>query len=293
MSTTQVTPAFQSIIVRTIPFAFEESINPVWNSSKPEWSHMANGASLTMPYLEPFLIKTVKEAMKLARNQELKTAVHGFIAQEGQHYQNHRRYNEILKRHYPDLAEVESMMDADYKGMQSNSLRQRLAYSAGFETMTMGITEWLIKQRSDLFVNADASVASLILWHMVEETEHKNVAFDLYNDLYGNYWPRLWGLLSATWHVARCSREGYVRMLKSDGLWRQWKSRLRLYHMVARFLIHTSPAMLQSLLPGYHPSKIKDPQWVAHWIKAYANLPANTIPLLNTRDPEIPAQFAS
>lgn len=293
MSMFQVTPALQSIIVRTIPFAFEESINPVWNPSKPEWSHMANGASLTMPYLEPFLIKTVKEAIKLARNQDLKTAVHGFIAQEGQHYQNHRRYNEILKRHYPDLTEVENMMDADYRRMQSNSLRQRLAYSAGFETMTMGITEWLIKQRSDLFVHADASVASLILWHMVEETEHKNVAFDLYNDLYGNYWPRLWGLLSATWHVASCSRAGYIRMLKSDGLWRQWKSRLRLYQMVARFLIHTSPAMLHSLLPGYHPSKIKDPQWVALWIKAYANLPGNTIPLLNTSDPEIPAQFAS
>jgi hypothetical protein len=81
-------------------------------------------------------------------------------------------------------------------------------------------------------------------------------------------------------------------MLKRDGLWRQWRSRLRLYAMVARFLIHTSPAMLHSLVPGYHPSKIKDPLWVAHWIKAYADLPANYIPLLNTRDPEIPAQFA-
>lgn len=50
--------------------------------------------------------------------------------------------------------------------------------------------------------------------------------------------------------------------------------------------------MLHSLMPGYHPSKVKDPQWVAHWIKAYADLPANCIPLLNTSDPEIPAQFA-
>ena len=293
MKIAQTKPVDQSIIVRSIPFAFEEAIDPVWHPGKHEWSHMANGASLAMPYLEPFLIKTVKEALKQASNKELKEAVHGFIAQEGQHFQNHRRYNEILKRHYPDLAEVEEKMEADYKGFQSRSLRWRLAYTAGFETMTMGITEWLIKQRGDLFKNAEPSVASLILWHMVEETEHKNVAFDLYNDLYGNYWPRLWGLMCGTWHVARCSREGYVRMLKRDGLWRQWQSRLRLYHMIARFFVHTSPAMLHSMMPGYHPSKVKDPQWVARWIKAYSNLPANSIPLLNTRDPEIPAQFRS
>ena len=292
MSTAQAKPVDQSIIVRTIPFAFEESIDPIWHPGKHEWSHMANGASLAMPYLEPFLIKTVKEALKHASNQELKDDVHGFMAQEGQHYQNHRRFNEILKRHYPDLAEVEAEMESDYRGFQSRSLRWRLAYSAGFETMTMGVTEWLIKQRADLFKNADPSVSSLILWHMVEETEHKNVAFDLYNDLFGHYWPRLWGLLCGSWHVAICSRKGYVRMLKRDGLWWQWRSRLRLYHMAARFLIHTSPAMLHSLMPGYHPSKVKDPQWVAHWIKAYADLPANSIPLLNTSDPAIPAQFA-
>lgn len=282
----------QPIIVRAIPFAFDEAIDPVWHPARPEWSHMANGASLAMPYLEPFLIKTVKEALKLASNQALKADVHGFIAQEGQHYQNHRRYNEILKRSYPDLAEVEDEMERDYRRLQSRSLRWRLAYAAGFETMTMGLTEWLIRQRGDLFKNANASVASLILWHMVEETEHKNVAFDLYDDVYGRYWPRLWGLLIASWHVAMCSRNAYVRMLKRDGLWQQWQSRLRLYRMVGRFALHTSPAMLRSLLPGYHPAKVKDPAWVAQWISAYANLPANSIPLLNTLDPEIPAQFA-
>ena len=286
-------PHVHDIIVRQIPFDFDEDINPVWHPERPEWSHMANGASLTMPYLEPFLIKTVREALKQASNQQLKDDVYGFIGQEGHHYKNHRRYNEILKRSYPELADVEDEMDGEYRVFQKKNLRWRLAYTAGFETMTMGITEWLIKQRQDLFKDADPSVASLILWHMVEETEHKNVAYDLYQDLFGEYWPRFWGLLVGSWHIAWSSRKAYKRMLKRDGLWRNWRSRFRLYRMVGRFLIHASPAMIKSLLPGYHPSKIADPSWVSQWTNAYANLDENQIPLLNTRDPDIPAQFVA
>ncbi len=285
-------PQAGGIVVRAIPFSFEEGINPVWHPGRPEWSHMANGASLTMPYLEPFLIKTVREALKSASNKQLKDDVHGFMAQEGNHFQNHRRYNEILKTHYPELANVEDEMTAEYKKFQKKSLRWRLAYTAGFETMTMGMTEWLIEERRDLFKNADPSVSSLILWHMVEETEHKNVAYDLYQDLYGNYWPRTWGLIYGSLHVAWASRKGYKRMLKRDGLWNSFGSRLRLWKMVSRFLIKASPAMLRSLVPGYHPSKVKDPNWVSRWTHAYADLPEDIIPLLDTNDPDIPAQFA-
>jgi uncharacterized protein len=281
-----------AILVRQIPFAFDEGIDPVWHRGRPEWSHMVNGASLAMPYLEPFLIKTVTEALRQVDDPALKADVQAFIGQEGVHYKNHRRYNEILKLSYPELAEVEAEMEADYRRFQKRSLKWRLAYTAGFETMTMGITEWLIRQRSELFAGSSPSVASLVLWHMVEETEHKNVAYDLYQHLHGDWRGKAWGLLCGTFHVAWCSRKGYKRMLERDGRWRSVSSRLRLYRMVARFLIHTSPAMLRSLLPGYHPAKVRDPQWVERWAEAYADLAPGSIPLLDTGDPEIPARFA-
>jgi predicted metal-dependent hydrolase len=282
------------IVVRAIPFAFSENINPVWHPERHEWSHMVNGASLSMPYLEPFLIKTVREALKQASDASLKDDVCGFIAQEGHHFKNHRRYNDILKRGaYPDLADVEQEMDTDFKRLQSKSLRWRTAYTAGFETMTMGITEWLIKDRRDLFKHADPSVSSLILWHMVEETEHKNVAFDLYQHLYGSYLPRAFGLAYASWHVMKFTRRAYIRMLSKDGLWFDMRSRLRLYKMIGRAFANIGPVMMKSLLPGYHPSKVKDPDWVIRWAHAYAGLKENEIPLLDTSDPDIPAHFAT
>lgn len=281
------------IVVRQIPFAFDENIAPVWNRKRPEWSHMVNGASLAMPYLEPFLIKTVSEALKRVNDPVLKEDVHGFIGQEGHHYRNHRRYNEILKLHYPELADVERKMEADYRRFQKKSLKWRLAYTAGFETMTMGLTEWLIRQRADLFGGADPSVSSLILWHMVEETEHKNVAYDLYMHLFGNYTAKAWGLIVAAGHVAWCSRQGYKAMLERDGRWKNWRSRFSVYAMIARFFVHAGPAMVRSLLPGYHPAKVTDPDWVLQWMSAYSDLPEGSIPLLDTMDLDIRPQFVA
>ena len=52
-------------------------------------------------------------------------------------------------------------MVADYKRLQSKPLKWRVAYAAGFETMTVGVTEWLITNRRALFAGSDPSVTSL------------------------------------------------------------------------------------------------------------------------------------
>ncbi len=282
------------LIIRKIPFPFTSDIKPEWNPGKPEWSHMLNGASLTMPYLEPFLIRTVREAAKQLTSEELKSDAQGFMGQEGQHFQNHRRYNDILKAHgYSEIDDVEAHMTADYARIEKKSLKWRLAYSAGFETMTIGIAEWIVNDRTFLLAGADNAVTSLVMWHIVEETEHKNVAYDLFQELYPkDYWMRVYGLFTGSFHLMLLSRRGYIAMLKRDGLWRKFGSRMRLYAMVLRFLRHASPAMIRALRPSYHPSKVTDPEWIKQWIKSYSELPDDAIPLLDTSGPDIKPQFA-
>lgn len=282
-----------SLQVRVIPFDFDQVSSPVWNADKREWSHMINGASLTMPYLEPFLIRTMREGMQKITDKKLIADVKGFMAQEGQHFQNHRKYNETLKANgYENLTEVEDKMTRDYKRFQTKSLKWRLAYSAGFETMTLGVTDFLINRRELLFRDADPIVTSLVLWHFVEEVEHKNVALDLYNALYpGAYFSRIRGLFAGSFHLMMLSRQGYMRMLKRDGLWMHWKSRLRLYRMILKFFADVVPTFLRAMMPGFHPSKVEDPIWIDKWTHAYSNLPEGVLPLLDTSDPDIPPQF--
>ena len=238
------------IRIRQIPFEFGP-VNPVWHPSQREWGHMVNGASLAMPYLEPFLNRTMREALKEIDDPELREDINGFVRQEAQHYQNHRRYNEELKANgYPELAEVEETFEKDYERIEKLSLNRRLAYSAGFETMTMGVTEWLINDRSRLFHEADPTISSLVLWHMVEETEHKSVAYDVYQKVCGKYWLRVYGLLHGSLHVGFMSRRAYIAMLKKDGLWNDLSSRIRVWKMVGHFFLKAAPAMLRALRPS-------------------------------------------
>ena len=282
----------QKLVVRKIPFAFSQSTNPVWNPKMHEWSHMLSGASLTMPYLEPFLIRTMREAMPHITDSALQKDAKGFIEQEAQHFQVHRAFNERLKANgYGELAQIEEQMQAEYARYQDKPLAWRMAYTAGFETMTMGVTDWLINYRRKLFGGADASVASFVLWHMVEETEHKTVAFDVYQHLFGGYWQRFRGVFTGSWSVLKFTHRAYRLMLKKDGKWRNLPSRWRLLKMQTFFLAYVGSTLLRSLLPGHHPTRVQDPEWVAQWASAYEGLADDEIPLLDTGHPEIPARF--
>ena len=52
----------EAITIRPFSFDFPDGLDPKWVPSNIVRSHFFNGVSLTMPYLEPFLVKTMREA---------------------------------------------------------------------------------------------------------------------------------------------------------------------------------------------------------------------------------------
>jgi predicted metal-dependent hydrolase len=293
--TTVHLPQPGDIVVRRIPFEFPDDIEPHWKADEPEWSHMVNGASLTMPYLEPFLIDSIREALETIEDPHVREEARGFNAQEGQHFRQHRRYNELLKsKGYPELAAIEDEMQASYDRMRARrSLQFRLAYTAGFESMTLGVTAWLVERRRSLFGGADPRVSSFILWHFVEEAEHKRVAFDVYQAACPGYVMRALGIFAGSLHLMWLTRRGYVAMLKKDGLWWSWRSRLRLWKRVLEFARYAFPFMLRSLSPRHDPAREPDLPWVRSWIEGYAQqATTDRVPLIDTNSTEMPPPFA-
>lgn len=279
------------LIVRKMPFEFPDDIDPHWHKHKPEWSHMVNGASLAMPFLEPYLIRTMRKALDKMESEELKTEVKLYMAQEGQHFQQHRKFNDILiDKGYTELLQVEAQMKKEFAEFDENrSLKFNLAYACGFESMALGIGHWLVKDREYLFGGSDTRVASLILWHFIEEVEHKNVAFDAYQAVYGNYFYRVYGTFYATAHVVKFSRRAYQAMLKKDGLWGSFRSRWALMKMITRFFVNMIPPMFSVCSPWHHPSRVKDPQWCQDWVETYGEN-ENAVVVLDTDN--LKASFA-
>lgn len=258
--------------IRRMGFAYPPAMSGHWNAKRPEFSQIVNAASLAMPYLEPYLIRTMRAARPLIGDEALKTDLDSYVAQEATHFRQHRTFNNELKlRGYRSIETLEAKLAKSYERLEkTHSLAFNLAYAEGFESMALAIGQMLIEDRTFLFAGSESGVASLVLWHFVEEIEHKSVAYDVFDHVAGNYFRRVHGLLYATAHIFMLTRGGYKALLKEDGLWRNVRSRLTLMGMIARIFVKLAPKLARVLMPGYNPRQVRDPDWALAWARLFA-----------------------
>lgn len=261
--------------LRSVPFQFEAS-NGHWNAARPEFSQVVNSASLAMPYLEPYLIRTMREARAQISDPVLLAELDLYIRQEAAHFKQHRLFNDTLRAAgYGCIDALESRLNEDYTRLEKQRpLRFNLAYAEGFEAMALVIGQMLIEEREYLFGHSNPAVASLVLWHFVEEIEHKNVAYDVLHHLHPGYLLRIRGLCYATAHIFWRTRQGYKALLREDGLWQSAASRWALATVLFRVMRNLIPKWLRILKPGYHPSQVADPAWALAWAALYRENPA-------------------
>jgi len=282
------------ICVRPFTFDFPDDLDPQWVPDNPWRSHFYNGVSLTMPYLEPFLCKTMREAMAQVDDEGLRDDMRGFIGQEAQHYQCHRRLNKVLTNKIPQLVKSEAHIEQSYTRLSTRSLRRRLAYSAGFECMTNGFTNLIVGRRAELFQNAEPHVTSFWIAHMVEETEHKTVAFDVYQYCFGDYWPRAIGVLYGSFGVLHLGLGGMFRALRESGDLFSVRGVLGLVKEASKTLGAILPYLLRAMKPDYDPRDEPEARWAQEWIDGYAQAdPEQPMPLVDTKASGIPSPFVA
>jgi len=260
----------KEIVVRKVQFAFPEDFKPHWNAAKPELSQIFNSVSFMAPAFEPFIIDAVRAAAPYITDPDVKKEADGLSGQETQHYRQHRRFNAMLiAKGYEGLRAHEQQLEKDYAEIRKRPLKFQLAYAGGIESLALAGGHMVVNLREYLFKDADPVGASLWLWHLMEEIEHKNAAFDVYQHVYGNYWYRLYGTAYAFIHVFRRMRQGYKIMLQADGLWGTWKTRWAIKQMAFRFWAYMLPQIVRCAMPWHHPSRVADPAWMREWVARY------------------------
>lgn len=263
----------QRMTIRRMKFHLSGNMRGRWNPVRPEFSHIVNAASLAMPYLEPYLIATMRQARARTEDPALIAEIDLYCGQEAAHFRQHQLFNKRLAdMGYAAVPAMEAVLATDYAGFaRHRSFADNLAYAEGFEAMALAIGHMLIADRVHLFGDGDPAVASLILWHFVEEIEHKCATYDVFKALRGGYRARIHGLLWATIHIMARTRQGYRALLIEDGLWRDWRSRLALYAVLLRIFAQLTPRLLRILRPGYDPRQVADPAWAMSWRQQHAS----------------------
>src|SRR5262245_16592684 len=96
-----------SIESRDVRFDLRDDTPSQWSPHAPELSHLTTAFMAALPYLEPYFIHNLREALPLLQDPQLQLAAQGFIQQEARHAQQHRSWNQLIARRYPGFHALE------------------------------------------------------------------------------------------------------------------------------------------------------------------------------------------
>jgi predicted metal-dependent hydrolase len=201
-----------TITVRRVSFQFPDSLDDVLPGRDRDRESYLVAFSLTMPALEPYLIRTMRAVSPKVTDEQLSADLKAFIGQEAQHFQNHRRVNEMVLRQLgePAASRISAILDeleADYQRYtKERSDRFNLAYAEGFEAMTCAMALTMFEQAASAAPGEpmlSGEWANLWAWHAAEEIEHRTVAFNAYEHVVGSYPYRSTMSLRAQIHFQR------------------------------------------------------------------------------------------
>lgn len=168
----------------------------------PTFTALLNTFSIVLPIGERFFIDAVRAHRDLVTDLELQKAVTAFIGQEAMHGREHEEYNEALFARSPIAPKFEALVLSIF-GLLKQHLPAYfwLSGTIALEHFTALLADSVLRT-PELFEGAEEHYANIWRWHAFEETEHKAVAFDVWNTAMGQglyaYAIRSFGLVVAT-----------------------------------------------------------------------------------------------
>ena len=214
--------------------------------------------SLLFPRGETFFVESVRHFRDRIDDPALVAAAAAFVGQEAMHGKEHRALNKRLAERYPAVPRL----DAELAWLLATARRVlgpegQLAATCALEHLTAILAEQLMAV--DRHAEAThPSVRALWLWHALEESEHKAVAFDVYRAIGGGEARRLAVMALATVVFLLEVGNVYLRLLATDrSVWsvRGWLRTVGFFWLKPGLLRRQIPAYLAYFRPGFHPSE--------------------------------------
>ena len=254
------------IPVRTMKFDVPAAgdFHPLYVAGSAALSYNHTAFGLYVALLEPFAVKSFRKVLDKIRDDALREEVDRFSRQEAQHYQRHVDFNKAVLAHgYPGLEQRLERLREDLEGFLGDASDEFcIGYVEGFESYTTQFALRMIESGLYDHKRTHPAFGSLFKWHMLEEIEHRTVAFDLYRHLFGGYLGRVRMCWISQGHMLRFLGDCAEMMSAVDIPRHGERCRIgtRQKLQMATFPLGMR---LRSMLPGYTPRKHHVPDSIA------------------------------
>ncbi|MET1078292.1 MAG: metal-dependent hydrolase [Pseudomonas sp.] len=224
------TPFGLQIRPRHLDFQLPDPLPRHWHGGDAFKTHLFNAMSVLFPDGERFFIDSVRQFRDRIEDPVLKAQISGFIGQEGHHSREHLAYSARLRDLGYAITPLERRAQGRIRYTQKKFSGQRqLAATVALEHITAIMADALLREPRHL-QGAHPTLQRLWRWHALEETEHKAVAFDVFNQVCGDRRMLHRAMRLGTWFFLLDTSRGLILMLKEDGLlwnWQVWRDGLR------------------------------------------------------------------
>lgn len=267
-------PSGADIDVRKMDLSQIESSPIYFFDNDPATSHFFHTLSLLFPEGELFFIESVRNFRDCVTDPVLQKQMKAFTAQEVLHTKAHVDYNKRLSRAGVDIERLDRWLGVAFRLMKKRlPKKDQLALTCMAEHFTATLAEEVLRNEG-IQEKIHPSQRSMWLWHAIEETEHKAVAFDVFRTIGGGDVRRLAVIPVAAVAFAPVGLGVMVYVMGSDGQLLNFKSWRRLgrnlFNKRTGLLRRTAVRLLEYGRPGFHPWHHDSYELVAGWKAQFA-----------------------
>ena len=255
-----------SFPVRRMDYAFG-AMPKYWVENEPSMTHFFTALSTLFPEGESYFVRSVRALrQKLQGQPQLDKDIGAFIGQEAMHSKEHHAFHVSAQESGLDPESLERATGIVLKALEKAFPEKwNLLVTVGMEHYTAVLVAQMMDEVHTRIT--DKRIRNLWLWHSVEETEHKAVAFDLYEALYGKglgaYLPRVAIFTFSLAFIVMMTSAYHVELMRRDKQLLNVKSWSKFGYFALQSYKRQILGFLQYYRFGFHPNDQDDSALVA------------------------------
>ncbi|WP_407305328.1 metal-dependent hydrolase [Acinetobacter sp.] len=274
-----------SFPVRRMNFDFDH-VPEYWMNGSAGLTHFMTALSALFPAGEKFFIDSVRAVRQhptIKDNEALQKEISAFIGQEAMHTHEHVGFNASAQKYGHDVDTLDRYTDKVIQTTRKFMAKMGkplgitqemidLTATTALEHFTATIASELLRNLHIQTLMTDQTMATMWAWHAIEENEHKAVAYDVFEGVFGQG-PKAYVLRTGSLTLAMVIlfiTQSYflVRLLKAD-------NQLNLESLKEIYAYAYSPSkgiitgmgkeMWAYFKPGFHPNDLDTVGLLVNW----------------------------